>query len=59
MIAEATKDASVRAKSIAENADADIFEISPVNPYSNDDLNWTNNNRLCNRRIKSSKEVES
>lgn len=32
------------AQNIAENADADIFEITPVNPYTSDDLNWTNNN---------------
>ena len=32
------------AQTIAENADADIFEITPVNPYTSDDLNWTNNN---------------
>ena len=32
------------AQNIAESADADIFEISPVNPYTSDDLNWTNNN---------------
>ena len=32
------------AQNIAESADADIFEITPVNPYTRDDLNWTNNN---------------
>ncbi len=32
------------AQNIAESADADIFEITPVNPYTSDDLNWTNNN---------------
>ena len=40
----ATGSTKTVAQTIAENADADIFEISPVNPYSNDDLNWTNNN---------------
>lgn len=32
------------AQNIAESADADIFEITPVNHYTSDDLNWTNNN---------------
>ena len=32
------------AQNIAESADADIFEITPVNPYTSDDLNWTNDN---------------
>ena len=32
------------AQTIAESADADIFEITPVNPYTSDDLNWNNNN---------------
>ena len=31
-------------QTIAESADADIFEITPVNPYTSDDLNWNNNN---------------
>lgn len=37
------------AQNVAESADADIFEITPVNPYSNDDLNWTNNNSRVSR----------
>ena len=40
----ATGSTKTVAQTIAENADADIFEISPVNPYTSDDLNWTNNN---------------
>lgn len=33
---------------IAETLHADTFEITPVNPYSSDDLNWTNSNsRVC------------
>lgn len=31
------------AKAAAEAAGADLFEIVPVEPYTNDDLNWRNN----------------
>ena len=30
------------ANDIAEAADADVFEIVPAEPYTSDDLNWTN-----------------
>lgn len=40
----ATGSTKAVAQTIAENADADIFEITPVNPYSSDDLNWNNKN---------------
>lgn len=30
------------ARRVAEAADADLFEIKPVEPYSNADLDWTN-----------------
>lgn len=29
---------------IATATDADLFELEPVNPYSSDDLNWTDDN---------------
>lgn len=32
------------ANDIAEAAGADVFEIVPVEPYTSDDLNWTNQN---------------
>lgn len=32
------------AETIAQTAGADIFEIVPVEPYTSDDLNWTNDN---------------
>ena len=32
------------ANDIAEAAGADVFEIIPVEPYTSDDLNWTNQN---------------
>ena len=28
---------------MAEKIDADVFELEPVQPYTDDDLNWTNN----------------
>lgn len=40
----ATGSTKAVAQTIAESADADIFEITPVNPYTSDDLNWNNNN---------------
>ncbi|MBR0307916.1 MAG: flavodoxin, partial [Mogibacterium sp.] len=30
------------AKRVAEAADADLFEIKPVDPYTDADLSWTN-----------------
>ena len=36
------------AEKIADTLDADIFEIEPVNKYTNDDLKWpSRNNRSC------------
>lgn len=32
------------ANNIAVAADADLFKLEPVNPYSSDDLNWRNEN---------------
>ncbi len=32
------------AETIANTAGADLFEITPVDPYTSDDLNWTNDN---------------
>lgn len=32
------------AKKIARNLDADLFEIEPVDVYTSEDLDWTNNN---------------
>lgn len=37
------------AQQIAENLNADIFEIQPVNEYSNADLNWTDDNSRVSR----------
>lgn len=37
------------AKAAAEAAGADLFEIVPVEPYTSDDLNWTNDNSRVSR----------
>ncbi len=37
------------AKYIAEAAGADLFEITPTEPYTSDDLNWTNSNSRVSR----------
>lgn len=37
------------AQKIADNLDADIFEIVPADEYSSDDLDWTDNNSRVTR----------
>lgn len=37
------------AKRVAEAADADLFEIRPVDPYTDADLRWTNPLARCNK----------
>lgn len=37
------------AKQIAKNLEADLFEIVPVDIYTSDDLNWTNENSRVSR----------
>ena len=37
------------AKAAAEAAGADLFEIVPTEPYTSDDLNWTNDNSRVSR----------
>lgn len=37
------------AKATAEAAGADLFEIVPVEPYTSDDLNWTNDDSRVSR----------
>lgn len=36
-------------KVIAKTLGADLFELEPVEPYSNDDLNWTNDDSRVTR----------
>ncbi len=40
----ATGSTKAVAETIADTAQADLFEITPVDPYTDDDLNWTNDN---------------
>lgn len=37
------------AEAIADAAGADLFEVVPVEPYTNDDLNWTNEDSRVTR----------
>ena len=37
------------AKKLAENLNADTFEIVPSNPYTDDDLDWTDDNSRVSR----------
>ena len=37
------------AKTLAEAADADLYEIRPAAPYSNADLNWSDKNSRSSR----------
>lgn len=40
----ATGSTKAIAETIADTVGADLFEITPVDPYTSDDLNWTNDN---------------
>ena len=37
------------AEFVADEAGADIFELVPVNPYTDDDLNWRDSDRRVNK----------
>ena len=37
------------ATAIADAAGADLYEITPVEPYTSDDLNWTNSSSRVSR----------
>ncbi len=40
----ATNNTKSAAEKLAKNLDGDLFEIEPVDEYTSDDLNWTNEN---------------
>ena len=40
----ATGSTKAVAETIADTSRADLFEITPVDPYTSDDLNWTDDN---------------
>ena len=43
---------------IAKTLGADLFELEPVEPYSNDDLNWTNDDSRVTREHENEDERE-
>lgn len=45
------------AKTLAEKAGADLFEIRPVTPYTAADIQWTNPLARCNREKIGRKDV--
>ena len=45
----ATGSTKAVAETIAESTGGDLFELQPVNPYTDDDLNWRNNNSRVTR----------
>ena len=45
------------AKKVAKAADADLFEIKPVEPYTDADLRWTNPLARCNKEKIGKKDV--
>ncbi len=45
------------AKRVAKAADADLFEIKPVEPYTDADLKWTNPLARCNKEKIGKKSV--
>lgn len=44
----ATGSTKAVAETIADTAGADLFEITPVDPYTSDDLDWTDDNSRVN-----------
>ena len=45
------------AKALAEAANADLFEIAPIVPYTEKDINWKNPLSRCNREKFGKKDV--
>ncbi|MBR4090087.1 MAG: NAD(P)H-dependent oxidoreductase, partial [Mogibacterium sp.] len=45
------------AKRVAQAANADLFEIKPVEPYTDADLRWTNPLARCNKEKIGKKNV--
>ena len=45
------------AKSLAKQADADLFEIAPQVPYTAADIKWTNPLSRCNKEMLGKKDV--
>lgn len=45
------------AEAVAEECGIDVFEITPVEPYSNADIKWTNPLSRCNKEKLGNKDV--
>lgn len=45
----ATGSTKAVAETIADTMDGNLFEITPANPYTNEDLNWRNDNSRVSR----------
>ncbi len=52
----ATGSTETVAKVIADATGADLFELEPVEPYSSDDLDWTNDDSRVNREHENESE---
>lgn len=52
----ATENTETVAKVIADATGADLFELEPVEPYSSDDLDWTNDDSRVNREHENESE---
>lgn len=52
----ATGSTEIVAKVIADATGADLFELEPVEPYSSDDLDWTNDDSRVNREHENESE---
>ena len=53
----ATGTTKILAEKIAEEADADLFEIEPLAPYTQSDLDWTDENSRCTIEMKKDKSI--
>lgn len=53
----ATGNTASLAKRVAKAADGELFEIKPVQPYSDADLRWTNPVARCNKEKMGKKDV--
>ena len=45
------------AEKLAKEANADLFEIKPVVPYTQEDLDWTNENSRSTVEMKKDKTI--
>lgn len=53
----ATGTTKILAEKIAKEADADLFEIEPLVPYTQSDLDWTDENSRCTIEMKKDKSI--